>query len=156
VNMIVTSLSSGVIFGAGLAIAQMTNPAKVIGFLDISGAWDPSLAFVMGAALIVSGVAHQVQRMQLKARAPHGQSAPIGSQAMASIDTRLILGASMFGAGWGLAGFCPGPAIASLITGSWSVILFVGSMLVGMGLFELLPKPVSRMKPIDGPSSNAA
>ena len=117
------ALIAGTLFGAGLAIAQMTNPAKVIGFLDVAGDWDPSLAFVMGSALVVSAVAYRLR------------GTPIGAPTT-GIDGRLLGGATLFGLGWGLAGFCPGPAIASLITGSGDVALFVASMIAGMGLFQ--------------------
>ncbi len=120
---IIGALIAGTIFGAGLAIAQMTNPAKVIGFLDVAGSWDPSLAFVMGSALAVSAVAYRLR------------GTPIAAPT-AGIDGRLIGGAALFGLGWGLAGFCPGPAIASLVTGSGDVALFVVSMIAGMGLFR--------------------
>jgi uncharacterized protein len=155
-NKILTSSASGILFGAGLAVAQMTNPAKVISFLDVAGSWDPSLAFVMGAALIVSGVAYQVHRTRLKAQNPIGYAALIDAEALAQVDGRLVLGASLFGLGWGLAGFCPGPAIASLVTGSWSVVLFVGSMLIGMGLFELLPKKAANRNHANTSFPNAA
>jgi len=117
------ALGCGTVFGAGLAISQMTNPAKVLSFLDVTGAWDPSLAFVMGAALLVSATANRLR----------GRAAGAADR---GIDARLIGGASVFGLGWGLAGFCPGPALASLVTGSGRVALFVVSMVVGMGLFH--------------------
>lgn len=131
-----TALIAGVLFGAGLTVGQMTNPAKVIGFLDVTGDWDPSLAFVMGAALVVSAIAHRVRA----ARAVGAPAAPAAS-ASAGIDGRLLLGAALFGAGWGLAGFCPGPAVAALVTGSGRVLLFVASMIAGMGLYHLLAEP---------------
>lgn len=120
-----SALASGTLFGIGLAVAQMTDPAKVIGFLDVAGSWDPSLAFVMGAALLVSSVAYRIHNARSGPQAPG-----------AGIDGRLIAGAALFGIGWGLAGFCPGPAIAALVTGSGQVALFVGSMLAGMALFQ--------------------
>lgn len=123
-NQILSALLSGSVFGAGLAVAQMTNPAKVLGFLDVAGAWDPSLAFVMGAALLVSAIAYRVRGVAV--------------QAASGIDGRLLTGACLFGLGWGLAGFCPGPAVASLVTGSSEVVLFVASMVVGMGLYHLV------------------
>ena len=119
-----TALLSGTLFGAGLATSQMTNPAKVLGFLDVAGEWDPSLAFVMGAALVVSAVAYRVKG-----------ASPIE---MGSIDGRLIVGAALFGSGWGLAGFCPGPAIAAVVTGSSQVLTFVASMMGGMALYHLI------------------
>ena len=127
-----TALLSGMLFGAGLVVAQMTNPAKVINFLDVSGAWDPSLAFVMGSAFLVSAVAVRFDRRPDAPRVAW----PTWSAARSEIDSRLLLGASLFGAGWGLAGFCPGPAIASLVTGSAQVALFVVSMLGGMFVFK--------------------
>jgi hypothetical protein len=123
-NPTVSALFSGTLFGAGLATAQMTNPAKVLGFLDVTGAWDPSLAFVMGAALLASAIAYRT-----RGRSP---------QTATAIDGRLIGGASLFGLGWGLAGFCPGPAIASLVTGSLQVATFVTAMLGGMALYRVL------------------
>ncbi len=118
------ALLSGTLFGAGLATSEMTNPAKVLAFLDVTGAWDPSLAFVMGAALVVMAVAWRFERTP--------SSPPSG------IDGRLVAGAALFGLGWGLAGFCPGPALAALITGSGEVAVFVGSMLAGMALHHVL------------------
>jgi uncharacterized membrane protein YedE/YeeE len=126
------ALFSGTLFGAGLAIAQMTNPAKVIGFLDVAGAWDPSLAFVMAGALSVSAVAFHLHRRKVGPR-PH-----------AAIDARLLGGAALFGTGWGLAGLCPGPAVASLVSGSGQVALFVVSMIAGMGIFRLVAERTSR------------
>ena len=118
------ALLSGTLFGAGLATSEMTNPAKVLAFLDVTGAWDPSLAFVMGAALVVMAVAWRFERTP--------SSPPSG------IDGRLVAGAALFGLGWGLAGFCPGPALAALVTGSGEVAVFVGSMLAGMALHHVL------------------
>jgi uncharacterized membrane protein YedE/YeeE len=123
-NRSLSALLSGTVFGAGLAVAQMTNPAKVLGFLDVAGAWDPSLAFVMGAALLVSAIAYRIRGEPM--------------QTASGIDGRLLTGACLFGLGWGLAGFCPGPAVASLVTGSGEVVLFVASMVAGMGLYHLL------------------
>jgi len=135
-----TSLFSGTLFGAGLAVSQMTNPAKVIAFLDVAGSWDPSLAFVMGVAVLVSAVAFQIARIR---SASAGRLAPPGS---AGIDARLLAGAAIFGLGWGLAGFCPGPAVASLVTGSSKVVLFICCMIVGMGLYKLVAQPGSAVK----------
>ena len=122
-KFVATALLSGTIFGSGLAVARMTNPAKVLAFLDVAGGWDPSLAFVMGSALAVSAIAHRFR------------SAPSGIAT--GIDARLLGGSVLFGLGWGLAGFCPGPAIASLSTGSGEVVTFVLAMVVGMLLFDL-------------------
>jgi uncharacterized membrane protein YedE/YeeE len=128
----------------------MTNPAKVLGFLDVAGSWDPSLAFVMGAALVVSAVAFQIQRIARSA----GDALP-ASPTAAGIDGRLLLGAATFGLGWGLAGFCPGPAIAALVTGSGQVLLFVGAMLGGMGLYKLVAEPGSATGEHDAPCQPA-
>jgi uncharacterized membrane protein YedE/YeeE len=156
---ILTALLSGTLFGAGLAVSQMTNPAKVIGFLDVaavragSGAsgWDPSLAFVMGAALLVSAIGYQLSRVRAVTPGPAVQAVQA-----AGIDERLLLGAAIFGVGWGLAGLCPGPAIASLVTGSGQVLLFVAAMLGGMGLFELVPARGERADETRAPSRHAA
>ncbi|MDH3687348.1 MAG: YeeE/YedE family protein [Myxococcales bacterium] len=126
-----TAAISGLLFGAGLTVSQMTNPAKVMAFLDVTGSWDPTLAFVMGGALLVSAIAVRVE----KRRSADSQPSP-----SASIDARLLSGAVLFGLGWGLAGFCPGPALAALATGSGEVLLFVVSMIAGMGLFEGLQR----------------
>jgi hypothetical protein len=138
-RVVAIALLSGTLFGSGLAVSQMTNPAKVIGFLDVTGAFDPSLAFVMGTALLVSAVAHQIARRRLAGASP---STPASS----AIDARLLTGAALFGVGWGLAGLCPGPAVAALVTGSADVALFVGSMLAGMGLFRLASVRLDRAR----------
>lgn len=125
-RQILVALGSGVVFGLGLAVSQMINPAKVLGFLDVAGAWDPSLAFVMAAALLVMGVAWRIQARRVVVTA---QPAP-----ERGIDTPLVAGALVFGAGWGLVGYCPGPAIASLALLSAEPALFVLAMLAGMQL----------------------
>jgi uncharacterized membrane protein YedE/YeeE len=123
---------SGVLFGAGLATSQMTNPNKVLSFLDISGGWDPSLALVMSAALAVSALAYALvlRRETTFLGEAHELPKPSG------IDRRLLGGATLFGIGWGLAGFCPGPAIAATITGALPVFVFVGAMVVGTTSFR--------------------
>lgn len=129
----ILALISGAIFGAGLALSGMMNPARVRGFLDLFGDWDPTLAFVMGGAMLVMGVAWAVQR---RMAAPlNGPSFHLPGTAL--IDRRLIGGAVLFGIGWGLAGLCPGPAIASLGTAFVPAAIFVAAMLAGMGLFRL-------------------
>jgi uncharacterized membrane protein YedE/YeeE len=123
------ALLAGSLFGAGLSLSGMTDTTKVIGWLDILGDWDPTLAFVMGGAIIPMAIAWQMT----KSRTPlvGGQfpqpSAP-------KIDTRLVGGSVLFGMGWGLAGLCPGPAIASLSYGGSGGLVFFGAMLIGMGL----------------------
>ena len=133
------ALLSGLLFGAGLVVSQMVNPAKVLGFLDIAaawapgaGGWDPSLAFVMAGALAVTAVG-----FRLAARRP----APILGGAFElprsrDIDRRLVAGAALFGVGWGLVGFCPGPAIASLAFGLPQSIVFVAAMAAGALLYH--------------------
>jgi uncharacterized protein len=126
------SFLAGLLFGAGLTISQMVNPKKVLDFLDFFGRWDPSLAFVMGSALAVTFVC-----FRLILRRPHPLFAPGFRVPSASrIDSRLIGGSAVFGVGWGLAGYCPGPAVASLAYGRWQSAIFVIAMIVGMMLWE--------------------
>lgn len=129
---ILVSLAAGLVFGLGLTVSQMINPAKVLGFLDLFGDWDPSLAFVMAGAIPVTAVGYWLQR---RSTAPlFAKSYAMPSQS--AIDGRLIGGAILFGVGWGLVGYCPGPALASLGVGPWGTALFVASMLVGMAGFN--------------------
>ena len=123
-----TALLSGLLFGAGLAISGMVNPMKVQNFMDIFGRWDPTLLLVMGAALAVTYAGY---RLVLKAPRPRFSPAFI-LPSLQGIDERLIGGAVVFGLGWGLTGFCPGPAIASLVFGYWPSVLFVAAMAVGI------------------------
>ncbi len=131
----VAAAIAGVVFGVGLAVSQMVNPAKVLGFLDIAGSWDPSLAFVMGGAVAVTWVA-----FRYVARRP---SPVLGGEFAlprdTAIDARLLGGAALFGVGWGLVGLCPGPAIASVAFGNLDSVLFIGAMVLGMALVNLLP-----------------
>lgn len=130
---IVSALICGLIFGAGLLISGMTETQKVQGFLDIFGDWDPSLAFVMGGALIVSFVGFRLARRR---PAPVFEARALWPT-KSDIDAPLVGGAVLFGAGWGLIGFCPGPAIADLATGSLPVVLFVVAMAAGMAARNL-------------------
>ncbi len=133
----ITSLITGTIFGAGLALADMVNPARVIAFLDLAGDWDPSLAFVMGGAVIPMAIAYMFSR---RMRTPlFDKSFFIPENRV--LDSRLIGGAVLFGIGWGLAGFCPGPAIASLVFGMWQPWLFVFAMLTGMVIHRIATTP---------------
>lgn len=127
-----TALLAGLIFGMGLYLSGMTNPAKVMGFLDLAGEWDPSLAWVMGGALMVSGVLFYFARRRNMSLL----GAPMQMPTQSRIDKRLVLGSLLFGMGWAIAGLCPGPAIALVLTGQWQVLVFVLAMLVGMGVFE--------------------
>jgi uncharacterized protein len=136
----IAALVAGLIFGAGLAISGMTDPSKVLGFLDLFGRWDPSLAFVMGGALAVAIPGYAWARSRGQPMLDERFVVPGSNQ----IDARLIGGAAIFGVGWGLAGFCPGPAIANLSTGNWRVALFVAAMLAGMAAFNMVNRPLAR------------
>ncbi len=131
-----TAFLAGLIFGLGLLLAGMANPAKVLGFLDLAGAWDPSLALVMVAAI---GVA-LLPLTWAKRRSRSLLGAPMQLPVKRELDRRLIGGSLLFGIGWGIAGICPGPAVAILLTGHWQVLLFVAAMLLGMLLFEALER----------------
>ena len=122
----------GLIFGIGLIFGGMTDPAKVVGFLDIGGNWDPSLAFVMGGAILVGVVAFRFARQRTSSFIGGAMHLPTSSD----IDRRLVIGSLLFGVGWGMAGFCPGPALTSLGTGNPKAVIFVLAMVVGMALFE--------------------
>lgn len=127
-------LVSGTLFGAGLTISGMTDPARVRGFLDLFGAWDPTLVFVMGGAVLVMVVAWRIRNRM---------SAPIFAERFSlpdrtDLDARLITGSILFGIGWGIAGLCPGPAVASLALSPLSVLPFVLAMLVGMSAQQLV------------------
>jgi hypothetical protein len=139
-NRAIVPLGSGTLFGIGLAISGMTDPTKVLGFLDVAGDWDPSLALVMGAAVAVTMVSF---RVILRRRAP--LCAPVFQlPASKTIDVRLLAGASLFGFGWGLGGFCPGPAVANLSQATLSSLTFLLSMLAGVAIWEWrkrLPAP---------------
>ena len=129
-----TALLAGLIFGIGLLLAGMANPAKVLGFLDLAGAWDPSLALVMLAAIAVAVLPFSWARRQRLTLL----DAPMQLPNKRSLDRRLIGGSLLFGVGWGIAGICPGPALAILLSGHWQVLLFVLAMLAGMLLFSVL------------------
>jgi len=133
---IVAALAAGALFGAGLLVSGMANPAKVLGFLDVFGRWDPSLALVMASAVAVGLAGFGLSAK----RAQSVLGLPMRMPAKGSIDRRLILGSVVFGIGWGLAGLCPGPALIAITTGSPGAIAFVVSMLAGMALFEWIRK----------------
>jgi hypothetical protein len=134
-RQVFVSLASGVLFGAGLAFSGMIDPARVRAFLDIGGAWDPTLAFVMGGALIPMAIAWAVVRRRSQPIVADTFHLP----ATKPIDTRLIGGAALFGTGWGLAGLCPGPGIAALAVAPLPALIFCAGMALGFGLFRLLP-----------------
>jgi uncharacterized protein len=131
--VVLIALLAGIIFGFGLIVGGMTNPAKVLAFLDITGDWDPSLAFVMLGAIAVGFFAFRAAARKTVSLL----GMPVQLPGTRLIDRKLLLGAVLFGAGWGIAGFCPGPAVASVLTGGVAVWLFVVSMLAGMALFTL-------------------
>ena len=133
---VLTSLLSGLVFGLGLIISGMANPAKVLGFLDLAGAWDPSLALVMAGAIAVGFFAFLVA----KRRSLSLIGAEINMPTATQIDKRLVAGGMLFGIGWGMAGFCPGPGLVALGMGEPKALVFVAAMLAGMGVFELLEK----------------
>ena len=127
------ALVSGLTFGLGLALSGMLDPARVRGFLDVAGAWDPSLVFVLGGAVVVSGLGTLASRR----RAAPVLDARFDWPTKRRIDAPLLGGAALFGIGWGLSGFCPGPAVAALSTGAIPVLVFVAAMLAGMALHDL-------------------
>jgi uncharacterized membrane protein YedE/YeeE len=129
-----TSLLAGLVFGLGLIVSGMADPAKVLGFLDLAGRWDPSLALVMGGAIGVGAVAFALARRRSVSLLGAAMKLPTARQ----IDRRLVIGSLLFGIGWGIAGFCPGPALVALGMGQIKAVVFVLAMLAGMGLFELL------------------
>ncbi|MBS7779980.1 DUF6691 family protein [Acidovorax sp. CCYZU-2555] len=131
-----TSLLAGLVFGLGLIVSGMADPAKVLGFLDITGHWDPSLAFVMGGAIAVATAAFALARRRTSSLL----GAPMRLPAKRTIDRRLLLGSALFGIGWGIAGFCPGPALVSLGMGQLKGLVFVLAMLAGMGVFEFFER----------------
>lgn len=125
---IFAGLVAGLLFGAGLSISGMINPAKVIGFLDIAGAWDPSLAFVMLGGVVVTAIGYRTVLRRGQPMFEPGFTLPTRRD----IDPSLLLGAGLFGIGWGLGGYCPGPALAGLGLGSLETLIFVAAMLLGM------------------------
>ena len=132
-NRILASIFCGIVFGIGLVVSDMVNPARVLAFLDIAGDWDPSLAFVMGGALIPSSIAYAFKQYRSRPAFDTEFHVPTSR----SIDARLVSGAALFGLGWGLVGLCPGPAIASLVIGRWETVLFTVAMIAGMFAYRI-------------------
>lgn len=130
------SLVAGLVFGLGLIVSGMANPSKVLGFLDLAGNWDPSLAFVMGGALLVGSLAFPFATKWQRSLLGEAIHLPTATK----IDRRLVLGGLTFGVGWGLAGYCPGPALVSLAQGGAKPLLFFVAMIAGMLVFELLER----------------
>ena len=136
-----SAFAAGLIFGIGLLVSGMADPSKVIGFLNLAGPWDPSLAFVMIGAIAVALVAYRFAQKRAATFLGGAMRLPDAW----GIDRRLILGSLVFGVGWGLAGFCPGPALVSLGSGQDKAVAFTLAMLAGMGLYELAER--RRWKP---------
>lgn len=137
---LLVSLLAGLVFGLGLIISGMADPSKVLGFLDLAGNWDPSLAFVMGGALLVGSLAFPFAVKLPQSLLGEAMRLPTATK----IDRRLVLGSLTFGVGWGLAGYCPGPALVSLAQGGAKPLLFFVAMIAGMLMFELLERVSAR------------
>lgn len=135
-NRNLIAFAAGLIFGIGLTLSQMTNPAKVLAFLDLFGQWDPSLAFVMGGAVLVVFAGYRLVWKRPKPLAADRFQVPTNR----TIDQRLIIGSILFGIGWGLAGLCPGPAISALTIGGAKAWLFFAAMVGGMGAYEVFSR----------------
>ncbi|XXF78583.1 YeeE/YedE family protein [Myxococcaceae bacterium GXIMD 01537] len=136
-RFLVSAFLSGVLFAVGLGLGGMTNPANVIGFLDVAGDWDFRLALVMGGAIAV----HLPLRLLiLKTRKQPLFAEKFPSFALTQVDNKLLMGAAVFGVGWGLGGYCPGPALTSLATGALPVLLFVPAMFAGMFIAQRVQK----------------
>ena len=142
---IFTALIAGLIFGLGLLISGMSNPAKVIGFLDLAGKWDPSLIFVMAGAIAVATAGFAVARKRTISYLQLPMQLPTSKQ----IDARLVLGSAIFGIGWGLVGICPGPALVLCGMSMTKGFLFVGAMLAGMAIFEFVLHGSRTKQPAD-------
>jgi uncharacterized protein len=131
-----TSLLAGLVFGLGLIVSGMANPAKILGFLDLSGSWDPSLAFIMAGAIAVGLIAFAMAGKRTVSILGADMKLPTARH----IDRRLVGGSLLFGIGWGVAGFCPGPGLVALGMGEAKAAVFVAAMLAGMALFEGLER----------------
>lgn len=140
---ILPPLVSGALFGAGLAVGGMTDPSRVRGFLDLFGNWDPTLVFVMGGAVIVMAIAWRFQSRMI--RPVFGERFALPDRS--DLDGKLIAGSALFGIGWGIAGLCPGPAVASLALAPLDALPFIAAMLAGMALHRVFPAPKSSAQP---------
>jgi uncharacterized membrane protein YedE/YeeE len=133
----------GLLFGLGLLLSGMSDPGKVLGFLDLAGAWDPSLAFVMGGAIAVGFFAFALAKQRTRSFLGGAMHLPKATQ----IDKRLVIGSLTFGVGWGLAGFCPGPGLVSMASGEAKGLVFVLAMVAGMVVFEWAERPARAPAP---------
>ncbi|QCP52187.1 YeeE/YedE family protein [Trinickia violacea] len=138
----ITALLAGLFFGFGLMVSGMASPAKVQGFLDLAGRWDPSLAFVMAGAIAIGSLAFLIARRRKRSFL----GLPVQLPASATITPRLVLGSAAFGVGWGLAGFCPGPALVALGAGYPKAVGFVAAMVAAMVIFEVIERYKSRLQ----------
>ena len=148
---ILFALAAGLLFGLGLALSQMIDPVKVLGFLDFFGDWDPSLALVMAGAVSVAAAGYRLARER---RGPLAAPA-FNSPPQRRIDGRLVGGALLFGIGWGLVGYCPGPALAAIALGNWRTVLFVAAMLLGMAAFDRFQAAAAPQRPAPATSRNS-
>ncbi len=142
----VSAFTVGLLFGIGLLVSGMANPAKVLAFLDVTGRWDPSLAFVMAGAVAVSAAGYRVARRRGRPVLAPRLEIPTRRD----LDPRLLVGAAVFGLGWGLAGLCPGPALTILTVVPAPAATFVAAMVVGMLMFRLVPSSTSNPKAVRG------
>ena len=147
-----TSFLAGLVFGLGLIVSGMANPAKVLGFLDLGGRWDPSLAFVMGGAIAVGAVAFAVARRRTRSFLGAAMRLP----AAGAVDRRLAAGSVLFGIGWGVAGFCPGPGLVAAGMGEMKALAFVAAMLAGMMGYELIERRRSVAADLPGAAADSA
>ncbi len=138
----IAALLAGLLFGIGLMVSGMANPAKVLGFLDLAGRWDPSLAFVMVGAIAIGSLAFFIARRRKRSFL----GLPVQLPASTAITPRLVLGSIAFGIGWGLAGFCPGPALVAMGAGYPKAVGFVAAMVAGMVVFEVVERMKSGMQ----------
>ncbi|MEL7090701.1 MAG: DUF6691 family protein [Pseudomonadota bacterium] len=133
---LIASYFIGLIFGIGISISGMANPAKVLNFFDVAGTWDPSLIFVMGGALVTTFLGYRVVFARTAPLLSKGFNLPSAR----NIDAKLIGGSAVFGVGWGIAGFCPGGALPALGTGRWEVVVFVGSLIAGIFVAQVIQR----------------
>jgi uncharacterized membrane protein YedE/YeeE len=140
-RQVFSALAAGILFGAGLAMSGLADPARVRAFLDITGAWDPTLAFVMGGAMIPMAIAWRIRTKMLRPLAAPAFDLPTATR----LDKKLTAGAAIFGIGWGVAGLCPGPAIADIAVRPWPAVMFVMAMLAGMRLLRMQTRLADRL-----------
>ncbi|MBJ7554075.1 DUF6691 family protein [Marinomonas spartinae] len=138
--MILITLFCGILFGVGLALSQMTNPAVVLGFLDIFGNWNPSLIFVMGSAIVVGVISYAIKNGRQAPWLAKNWSVPTHTH----IDAKLVIGSALFGIGWGLSGYCPGPGLTALVNNPQEGFYFIGAVIIGSGIFYIQNKRLAK------------